>query len=59
MPCEVSPHVEERAEPARHVLLDLHDGRARLPQADVAVHALREELAERRGEQPSARMYAR
>ena len=41
-----------RAEPARDVLLDLDDGRTRRPQADVPVDGEREQVAERRREQP-------
>ena len=40
--------VEQRAQPTGDVLLQLHHRRARLPQADVAVEALRQELGERR-----------
>ena len=47
--------VEQAAEPPRDVLLELHDRGARLPQPDVPVQPLREELRERRGVEPAAR----
>ena len=47
--------VEEVAQPAHDVLLDLHRRGARLPQPDVAVHALRHEVGERGAEEPAAR----
>ena len=53
-PCESGRELEQLAQPPRDVLLDLHHRRARLPQPDVAVEPLREELAERGGVQAAA-----